>query len=438
MKIISLLMLLFCMSGIGPLYAETNDRLPDVYRFKTPEAKETWRQGLPEDCIALSPTCVYSKANATVYLLAEFCGLRENYETEFILLGKKSDRGYEGLLIAWDAPSLIAQAVEALGVPKGIRANPARGMALDKGERFTVKLAALAEQPQFYSLEEEVEDTWSTPSENLFGRGFPYVGTQLDDDMMPNSIIATYIESFSVFGMPYAADKSAVYGSFRAKRTHPTGEPIIVALQWQRLPNGLARVCNERLLLTKESLASTDGLIEKLKAYSNDPRDVFLTINLDPQLLLADLVPVSKLFQMVEREGGFTIDLPPEGQLQFRALTPNPQWLEREGRVFQPWEIEISLSDDGETVNTTLCHVEEDWSGEGYEPLLTRKCYPNITPENILSVMEKVDTTNGRIYVVFFYCQPGIKVKDVVPYAEVLKSVCPTQWIFTFDKDEMP
>lgn len=426
------LILLGGLLGSSPLLAENENRLPAEYVFQSPEAKAMWRNGLPTDCVEVSPTCVYSLTEGCVYLLAEYCGLRKHYETEFILLGQKSDRAYEGLMIAWDDPSTVAQAIEALGVPKGEPAHPARGLPMAKGERFTVHVATLGKNLDFQPLETEVDDQWSTAAENLLGRGFPYVGVDVVDHLMPASIIATFTEQTSLFGMPYFADKSAVYGSFRAKETRRMGEPVVVALRWQRLPNGQSRVRNETLTLSKATVGN-ETLIETLKGFADDPRDVFLTIKIDPDLLLTDLISLSKLFQMIEQEGGFTMDVPPEGQLPLRAFTPNAEWLVREQRTFQPWEIELSPGAEEQPAQATLCQVEEDWSGEGLEPKLTRKCYPNVTAATIASVMDEVDVTGGRIYVAFFYCQPGLRVKEVLPYAEAIKSHCPTQWFFTLE-----
>ena len=118
-----LLALAACCALLGaPLGAAPQDTAPAAFHFVHPEAKETWREGLPQDCVAVSPTCVYSPSERTVFALAELCGLGEGYEVEFLLLGNLSDRAYEGLAIAWDAPSVIGKAVAALGVPKGVEA----------------------------------------------------------------------------------------------------------------------------------------------------------------------------------------------------------------------------------------------------------------------------------------------------------------------------
>lgn len=405
--------------------------LPGAYCFKTPEAKTTWAKYLPEGSILVTPTCAYNTKDHTIYLLAEFCGLAEGYEVEFLLLGRLSDRAYEAAMIAWDDPSAIKKAATALGVPLGEEANAVRGMPMAQGERFTIEYAPLTEGPlTFVSIAEEIEDACSTASQNLFGRGFPYIGRSTEDDQMPCAIIATYTGCNALFGMPYHADKSGTYGLFRAKKERTYGTPVVVALRWQKLPNGQPRVCHQQLLLTEESITNTDQLIEELKAFCDNPADVFLDVRMEASLTLEAIRPVAQLLLAIEREGGYTILAPADNQVSVRAFSPKASWLNREGRLFQPWEIEIAPGEAGGPASVTLCQIEEDWSVEGPDPALTRHCYPNVKPETIASVMKRVDVNNGRVYVVFFYCQPQIKLQDLLPYAEAIKNECPTQWIF--------
>lgn len=214
------------------------EMLPGAYAFQTPVAKTTWVKYLPEGSTLISPTCAYSEKEHTIYLLAEFCGLSEGYEVEFLLLGRLSDRAYEGAMITWDDPSTVKKAAAALKVPLGEESNVARGMPMARGERFTVEYAPLDEEKvTFRSIVEEVEDSCSTPAQDLFGRGFPYIGRTVMDDLMPCALIALYTGCDALFGMPYYAAKSATYGSFRAKRDRTSGTPVIVALRWQKLPN---------------------------------------------------------------------------------------------------------------------------------------------------------------------------------------------------------
>ncbi len=427
---VALLSLLFsCLVIAAPV-----ETAPAAYTFRHPEVKATWTQGLPKDIQTISETCVISPSEKTVYALAELCGLGEGYECEFILLGKLGDRAYESLAIAWDLPTTINRAVESLGVAKGVAANSDRGLAMAKGERFTVTLKRIGKDEAFRPLREFVEDTYSTPAQALFDRGFPYVGGTDFDDLMPSAIVAAYTEKCSTFGLPYHAPKSVAYGCFRITTEEEAATPTIVALKWNALPDNQARVYHHQVTLTAEMLTKPELLLEELKQLCNDPRDVFLSVRIDPSLELAKVAPFAKLVLALEAEGGFTLDAPEAGQLPLRAFTPDERWRVREDRIFQPWEIEVAPGEKG--LQVTLCQVLEDWTVEGIDPALTRKSYPGVTPATIDDVMKRIDANDGKIYVAFFYTAPGVTVGDLVPYAEAIKTQAPTQWIFLDPKTE--
>ena len=403
---------------------------PGEYTFANASVKATWREqvALPADCVAVSPTCVYSVSAKTVYLLAELTGIGEGYETEFILLGPLSDRAYEGLAMAWDAPSVVSRAVKALGVSQGVAAEPLRGLAMAQGERFTMSICRLKEAEKgFLPLSEFLIDACSTPAQNLLGRGFPFVGATDFDDLMPASIIAAYTEKASTFGLPFYAAKGTVYGQFRAKTAEEEGAPAVVALKWEQLAT--PRVYHAKLHLTAAELKQPEKMVETLKGFCDDPRDVFLQVTFDEALTVVEVAPLAKLFLALEAEGGFTLTVQ-DGYLPIRAFVPQESWRIREERAFQPWEMEFELAADGGTPKATLCQILEDWTVEGNDPALTRTCYPGVTPQTVLNVMKQVDVNDGKIYVVFFYCPAQQTIGSLLPYARVLSEACPTQWVF--------
>lgn len=426
------LMWMMTMIAVGGLYAAAKTG-PGAYVFANPEAKDHWRTAvtLPEDCAEISPTCLYSPSAKTVYLLTEFSGLAEGYETEFVILGPLSDRSYEGLVMAFDAPSVVARAVQALGVTPGVAADPSRGLAMAQGERFTVSLCRLKEaQRGFLPLSDFMTDTFSTPAQNLLGRGFPFVGGERFDDLMPAAIMTAYTERASTFGLPFHAPKGNAYGSFCAKTTEEAGALAVVALKWEQLPGAVARVHHAQLRLTAETVAQPEKLIAQLKAFCEDPRDIFLQVTFDETLTVGEIAPLANLLLALEQEGGFTLAAPEGGYLPLRAFAPQAAWRIRENRVFQPWEMEFHLEHPGAAAKVSLCQILEDWMVEGNDPALTRKCYPGMTPQNVLNVMKQVDVNDGKIYVVFFYCPPTLPIGSLLPYARALAGACPTQWLF--------
>ena len=406
---------------------------PGEYTFQDASQKVKWREKLtlPSDCEEVSSTCLYSKAEKTVYLLTELTGVGQGYETEFILLGPLSDRAYEGLAMAWDAPSTVSKAVEALGVKRGVAADPLRGLAMAQGERFTVSVCRLEdEKPTFSPLSDFIVDDYSTPAQNLLGRGFPFVGGVDIDDLMPASIIAAYTEKASTFGLPYHAEKGAAYGLFRSKTAEKAGAPAVFALKWQKLHNDLPRVHHAEVCITAKDLQTPDALLANLKSFCDDPRDIFLNVTFDENLTLSAVAPMAQLILALEESGGFTLAPPKGDYLPLRAFAPQEAWRDRASRPFQPWEIEFEKGENGAPAKVNLCQIIEDWTVEGNDPALTRKCYPGVTAETIVNVMNQVDVNNGKIYVAFFYCSADLKIGEIIPYARALAKPCPTQWVF--------
>ena len=409
---------------------------PAGYEFRHPEAKARWQALLPEGCVSVTPTCAYHPQSATIYLLAELCGLGEGYEAEFLLLGRLSDRAYEGLAIAWDDPSAIRKAAKALGVPQGVPPKALRGLGMAQGERFTVSLRRLDVDDAFLPLADFIDDQCSPEGQSPFERGFPYVGAEQDDAVMPCSILAAYAEPSSLLGLPYPATKGAVYGLFRASRDLEQGAPAVVALKWERLPEGVPRVLRHRCEISSQTLVDPDAFLAELKSLCDSQQDVFLDVRFAPDLPLPDAARISKLLLALEAQGGFVIDQPAAGQIPARAFAPQAAWLDREKRVFQPWEVEVKRADGG--VEVALCQILEDWLVDGPDPALTRKCYPGMTPQTIRETLRQVDQEGGRVYVVFFLCDRAISVGELAPYAEALAEPCPTQWIFLEAAPSLP
>lgn len=405
---------------------------PGAYGFNDPTVKTRWRENLPADCQTVTETCAYSPSEKTVYALGEFCGLPEDCEMEFIAIGPLSDRAYESLIITWDNPSEIAKAFTAMGIADGKPAKTQRGLGMAQGERFSVSLKHIGKvkDEAFRPLSDFISDAFSPEGQEVLVRGFPFVGANVkDDDLMPASVLAVYTEAKSVLGLPYVAPKSIAYGAYRTKTAENPGAPVILAFRWMPMADGSARVHRTSLAVNAETIANPDAFLNSLRTLVEDPRDVFLSVELDPSLTLAQVVPFATLMLELENKGGFVLDAP-LGQIPIRAFTPQQSWKVREGRVFQPWEIEVFKGEDGTTLEVTLSQILEDWSVEGNEPALTRKCYPGMTPQTILKVLKEVDQNDGKVYVAFFYTGPGVTVGDLLPYADALADECPTQWIF--------
>ncbi len=415
-------------AAVNPLLASM-PAAPGDYTFAA--ALPTWQQHLPTTTQPLSPTCAVDKASGTVYLLGECVGLAAETAIEFVAIGPNSDRAYESFVVIRDQPSTVAKALTALGMPQGTPPNVQAGLGISKGERLTLSVKRLPEDKTFRPLSDFIIDDFSSEGQSPLTRGFPYVG-QLDalDITMPSALIATYTETVSLLGLPLLAPKTTVYGLFRTKTTERQATPVILALTWQRLPEGKVRVYNHAITITPADIAQPDALLTQLKALTEDPRDVFLTVTVTPEVKLSTLAPMAGLLLALEKEGAFTLDVAPKNQLTLRAFNPDPAWNDRSKRTFQPWEIEITPSETPGEPHITLCQILEDWTVEGNDPALTRKCYPGLTAATLPAVMKKVDVNNGAVYVAFFYATPETTMADVGALSTAIAPLTPTQWIY--------
>ncbi len=424
-----LLFSLYALLGCFLLHAQMQG--PGEYSFsEKKEYRDTWTKSLPKDIEKVSPTCALHHPTKTVYFLAELCGLPAGYETEFVAIGPLSDRAYESFAITCDKPSVIGKAIEKLGTPRGTPPATLAGLGVTKGERFTFSVKRLPADETFRPLSDFICDEFAPEGQSPLTRGFPYIGVNPAlDDTMPSAFAATYTEPCTLFGLPLLAPKSAVYGLYRTKTSEAGQTPAIFALKWEQLPNQ-SRVYNHAITINSDHIARPDTLLAQLRALAEDPRDVFLTITIAPEVKLSTVAPFATLLLALEKEGAYTIDVAPKDQLSLRAFNPDDAWNDRSKRVFQPWEIEVTPSETPGEPHITLCQILEDWTVEGNDPALTRQCYPSLSVKDLPAVMKKVDVNEGKVYVAFIYTSPEATMQDIGPIATAIAPLTPTQWLF--------
>lgn len=425
---------------------------PEAWDFKHPQAVESWRKAQEP---TLSPmrrlfgkTVIADKTAGTVELLAEATGVATGYEIEFLLLGPLSDRAYEGLAMTFDQPSAILQALAFLGVPRGEGPDLFKNRVISKGERFALQVR----KPDEPASANRSADEWVSDSEwkdgpGFLTRGLPYVGTTASpeetDATMPAAVVAAYDEPRSLFGLPFPADKGAIYGRFRAKTPLKEGEPIVFTLKHLRTPDGKPRVLSA-VLAVKPGVfeGSIDGataqaltdaaLVPWLKALTETGRDPFVRVNFAPETTVGHAKAVSGLLMLVDGEGGIRIDYPLPGQLYPRAFLPPEGWRDRTKRPYQPWEIHFTPKPDAPGAFTkALIQVEEDWSGEGIDPILTPKTYPFETWAEAEALIKRLDASDGNMRVVFFFVPADAPVSVILEAAAALYQRLPLMWVFS-------
>ena len=98
-----------------------------------------------------------------------------------------------------------------------------------------------------------------------------------------------------------------------------------------------ATVLNE-----KPSLSS---VVAVLSALDRKKHDYFLTVSFGDGVELGGAEALTKILAIMDSERGMRIEPPPVGQLYYRAFTPDRDLLDRDSRMFHPWELSLSEKD---------------------------------------------------------------------------------------------
>jgi hypothetical protein len=103
------------------------------------------------------------------------------------------------------------------------------------------------------------------------------------------------------------------------------------------------------LLTVLETLARLDG----------KKHDCFLTVTFVDDVELGDAQALARILSTIDSEKGVRIQPPPAGQLYYKAFTPDPSLLDRDERIYHPWE--LSLSEKNGQVEGTLVRIDSIW-----------------------------------------------------------------------------
>ena len=99
-----------------------------------------------------------------------------------------------------------------------------------------------------------------------------------------------------------------------------------------------------------------------------------------------------------------------KGQFFFRAFLPEEKWRDRAARAFQPFEVHVAA--DG---SRSFTFVEEDWSGDGIDPVLKPKTTSFKEWSELPGIIAKTGEQGSKIMVMFIYAPKGARVADLTP-----------------------
>ena len=207
-----------------------------------------------------------------------------------------------------------------------------------------------------------------------------------------------------------------MYGRFRAKKVWPAGSLFELTLRW----DGRTTVLHRDVELTVPTLK------EKLTALRADAaaHDLFVRLSFGEGTTVGEAAEIAEALSLVDGKG-LKMDGPLPGQFFFRAFLPDPAWRARPGRLFQPFEVHVAA--DGAK---RFVFVEEDWSGEGLDPVLK----PHETPFTEWAELPKLIAQTGekgtKINVLFLFAPKATPVATLTPAVSAVGDRIATFYVF--------
>ena len=129
------------------------------------------------------------------------------------------------------------------------------------------------------------------------------------------------------------------------------------------------------------------GVLEMISAWATNGHRISATISFDDRLSLRLVRDVCRVVSGVETEKGMHVELPPTGQLYYRAFLPDESLRVRENRPAQPWELKLTKT--GTTVSGTITRIEEVWRADSLKPNLVPTDFAVATPDAVLQVLRE-------------------------------------------------
>jgi len=366
---------------------------------------------------------VVNRDARTVTFLAEASGVAASDPVEFLLIGPDSDRAYESFAVAAASPSAIAAGLEAVGVPRGEPVDAQHSRFWPKGERISIKARWLGGKGKdAFGLAGMLTDGRAAEEGAILDRPIIYSGGARDasnalvaETNMPCAIFALYNHSPSLLQFDGMFDQSGVYGRFLMKRPYKAGELFEFTLAY----DGSRQVESKVVKVGKGAdLSEILGGLRTLAQKSS----LYASLAFAPDVLLADAMRAAQAFALVDGSGVRMNGAAP-GQFFFRAYLPEAKWRQREGRIFQPFEVHVAA--DGAK---TFVYIEEDYSGEGLDPVLKPRETRFSAWGDLPGLIKKAKA--DKVNVLFMYAPSNTPVGELTPIIEAVSPRIATFYLF--------
>lgn len=351
-----------------------------------------------DNSLLVLPGLVADKRRKRVEVLVERTAVGRDAPCEFTIIAESSDHGYEALLISFAKPSDVHRALQFIGTEPGETFDPGALRFWAKGEPFVLSIVRTNEAP--LRLEQLLVDRRT--GKTLREEGFLFTGSRMvpaindtrrtvyaADEYQPKSIVSLFNATYSVLEVPYSAPKEVVYQntSVNPERELPEGalltlviEPVnkddtkrakdlVLLVQAGRTPadkplTGIERLGSlslqlkdaETVLNGKPTLVS---VVDKLASLDRKRHAYYLAVSFGDDVELGHAEALARFLSVIDSEKGVRIEPPPSGQLYYRAFTPDQRLLDREARLYHPWELALAEKDG--RVSGKLLQIDSVW-----------------------------------------------------------------------------
>ena len=342
------------------------------------------KQHANDSNVLVLPGLVADKQKQRIEVMVESTGLDQNSPCEFTIVGEQSDHAYEALLVSLVQPSAIYQALQFIGVKPGAPIDFEALRFWAKGE--CVELSVVKDHEPPVRLEDLLLD--QRTGKTLPQEGFRFTGSKwlIDpnkpgkkmfaaDIYDPMAIVSLFNSPYSVLEVPYAAAQSDVYQNTTVNPAHHFAEgglltliirpvkkedakitkDLVLEVSARNLattnpPSGLARLQNLSFQLKDGATllnAQSDigSMLRALDALDRKRNEYYLTVKIGDNVTLGAAQALASILAIMDCERGVRVDAPPPGQLYYRAFTPDRNLLDRDTRLYHPWELTLSEKD---------------------------------------------------------------------------------------------
>ena len=130
-------------------------------------------------------------------------------------------------------------------------------------------------------------------------------------------------------------------------------------------------------------------------------------------------------FVLMPTAGPINVPLAPKTEANYKAFIADPDYLNRETRSAQPWELRLTLKDG--KVSGVLTYIEQIWRDDAARPDLKSTDYEVGSPE---ALRQALDKHGPGIPVILVIAQPAVTHGQLMAFIAPVRRTHPTIHVY--------